>query len=47
MSLKEKFSNRLAKLSTDELDKLENMENAINEDEQNRNIKLMVVKDKA
>jgi hypothetical protein len=44
MSLKDKFAGRLAKLNEDELDKLENMEIAINEDNQGKRIKLMVLK---
>ncbi|PRX31093.1 hypothetical protein BX659_106127 [Orenia metallireducens] len=45
MSLKDKFVDELAELSADELDKLENMEIAINEDNQGKRIKLMVLKD--
>jgi len=45
MSLKDKFADQLAELSGDELDKLENMELAINEDNQGKRIKLMVLKD--
>ncbi|WP_176714097.1 hypothetical protein [Orenia metallireducens] len=44
MSLKDKFAGRLAELNEDELDKLENMEIAINEDNQGKRIKLMVLK---
>ncbi len=44
MSLKQTFSNRLANLSTNELDKLKNMEEAINENNSDKNVKLMVVK---
>ncbi|WP_408955885.1 hypothetical protein [Natroniella sp. ANB-PHB2] len=46
MDLSKKFKENWANLSADEVDKLKNMEEAINEDEVNKNIKLMVVKDK-
>ncbi|WP_156924139.1 hypothetical protein [Halonatronum saccharophilum] len=44
MSLKEKFNGRLANLDMNELDKLKNMEEAINEDGGSK-VKLIVVKD--
>ncbi|MCK8826490.1 hypothetical protein MWH25_01835 [Natroniella acetigena] len=46
MDLSKKFEDKWANLSADEVDKLRNMEEAMNEDETTKNVRLMVVKDK-
>ncbi|MCK8817388.1 hypothetical protein MWH28_08460 [Natroniella sulfidigena] len=46
MDLSKKFKDKWANLSENEVDKLRNMEEAMNEDKAEKNIRLMVVTDK-